>query len=318
MKNLEQTRRDFLRMTGKGVLGAAALTAIPAIMKPAFGEAASDVTAPAYPWAYVQVDKEAVMKHAYESFYKQGGCCAGVVCGILDTMAADHGYPYNQINGAMFADGAGGYGAGSLCGSLGGACAVIGLFCTADDARAIRDELFTWYKAEPFPGYQPEMESITTVSNSIQCVDSVGIYMKATGYAMGDPGRKARCAGVTAQVAAKTVELLNVHFGLEAAATPTDDAAAAATLGPNEYIGVGKSEIGGDVKVKVTMDGDKIAKIDVLEQHETSGVSDPAFAQIPDAIIAAQSTQVDTVSGATKTSEALIAAVNDALSQVKK
>ena len=42
-----------------------------------------------------------------------------------------------------------------------------------------------------------------------------------------------------------------------------------------------------------------------------------AFEQIPEAIIAAQSTSVDAVSGATKTSEALIAAVNDALSQIK-
>ena len=47
------------------------------------------------------------------------------------------------------------------------------------------------------------------------------------------------------------------------------------------------------------------------------GPFDPAFAQIPEAIIAAQSTSVDAVTGATKTSEALIAAVNDALSQVK-
>ena len=72
------------------------------------------------------------------------------------------------------------------------------------------------------------------------------------------------------------------------------------------------------VKVKVTMDGDKIAKIEVLSHNETAGVSDPAFAAIPDAIIAANSTEIDTITGATKTSEALIAAVNDALSQIQK
>ena len=89
------------------------------------------------------------------------------------------------------------------------------------------------------------------------------------------------------------------------------------TAGENEYIGVGTSEIGGEIKVKVTMDGDKIAKIEVLSHNETAGISDAAFEQIPEAIIAAQSTSVDAVSGATKTSEALIAAVNDALSQIK-
>ena len=89
------------------------------------------------------------------------------------------------------------------------------------------------------------------------------------------------------------------------------------TLGENEYIGVGTSEIGGEIKVKVTMDGDKIAKIEVLSHNETAGISDAAFEQIPEAIIAAQSTSVDAITGATKTSEALIAAVNDALSQIK-
>lgn len=52
------------------------------------------------------------------------------------------------------------------------------------------------------------------------------------------------------------------------------------------------------------MDGDKIAKIDVLSHNETSGISDPAFEQIPAAIIEAQSADVDVVAGATKTPNA--------------
>lgn len=313
MKSIEQTRREFLRAAGKGVLGAAALTAIPSVLKPALAEVAA---APAYPWTYQPVDKDAVQKHTYDCFYSHGGCCAAVVSGILETMAEANGSPYDLIPGQMFANGAGGYGAATLCGSLGGACAVIGLFCEASEARALRDELYTWYKAESFPHYQPEMESVTTVANSIQCSDSVGIYMAATGYAMSDPGRLARCAGLSADVAVKVIELLNVHFGYEAAPVVVA-APAEPELGENEYIGVGNSTIGGEIKVKVTMDGDKIAKIEVLSHNETAGLSDPAFAQIPEAIIAAQSTSVDAVSGATMTSEALIAAVNDALSKVK-
>lgn len=315
MKSIEQTRREFLRAAGKGVVGVAALTAIPSVLKPALAEVAA---APAYPWAYQEVDKEAVQKHTYECFYSHGGCCAAVFSGIMEVFGEKYGAPYNTIPGKMFANGAGGYGAASLCGSLGGACAVIGLFCDVSDARAIRDELYAWYKTENFPKYQPEIESITTVANSVQCADSVGIYMEATGYAMSDPGRLARCAGLSADVAVKTIELLNIHFGLEAAPVVAEPAAEEAAPAENEYIGVGTSEIGGEVKVKVTMDGDKIAKIEVLSHKETPGLSDPAFAQIPEAIIAAQSTTVDAVSGATKTSEALIAAVNDALSQVKK
>ena len=139
--------------------------------------------------------------------------------------------------------------------------------------------------------------------------------MKATGYEMSDPGRLARCAAVTGETAAKAAELLNIHFGFEEA--PAEEPKEEVALGDNEYIGTGVSDIGGDVKVKVTMDGDKIAKIDVLSHNETSGISDPAFEQIPAAIIEAQSADVDVVAGATKTSEALIAAVKDALSQVK-
>jgi hypothetical protein len=99
----------------------------------------------------VQPDKDAVQKHAYEAFYSHGGCCAGAVAGILETMAEQNGYPYNQINARMFATGAGGYGAQTLCGSLGGALAVIGLFCEQKDAAAIRDQLYAWYKDAAFP-----------------------------------------------------------------------------------------------------------------------------------------------------------------------
>ena len=77
-------------------------------------------------------------------------------------------------------------------------------------------------------------------------------------------------------------------------------------------------EIADKYSLVTCLDGDKIAKIEVLSHNETAGVSDPAFAAIPDAIIAANSTEIDTVTGATKTSEALIAAVNDALAQIQK
>ena len=125
--------------------------------------------------------------------------------------------------------------------------------------------------------------------------------MKATGYEMGDPGRLARCAAVTGETAAKAVELLNIHFGFEEA--PAGKSRRPRPRSATKYVGTGVSEIGGEVKVKVTMDGDKIAKIDVLSHSETSGISDPAFEQIPAAIIEKQSADVDVVAGATKTSK---------------
>ena len=145
------SRREFLKLAGKGVLGAAALSTVPAML-PAL---ADGVEAPAWPWAYKKLDKDAVMKHGYECFYSHGGCCAGAVAAVVELLAEEYGYPYNQLNARMFADGAGGYGAATLCGSLGGACAVFGLFCEANEARELRDQLYAWYKDHAFPSYQP-------------------------------------------------------------------------------------------------------------------------------------------------------------------
>lgn len=51
----------------------------------------------------------------------------------------------------------------------------------------------------------------------------------------------------------------------------------------------------------------------VLSHSETLGISDPAIKQIPAAIVAANSADVDIVSGATNTSRGIIAAVKNAM-----
>jgi succinate dehydrogenase/fumarate reductase flavoprotein subunit len=88
------------------------------------------------------------------------------------------------------------------------------------------------------------------------------------------------------------------------------------SLGPNEYIGVG-SGMGGDLVVKVAASGSDITGITFLRINETLGVCDRAIAQVPKAIIDRDTPDVDAVAGATLTSEAIIAAVKDALSKAK-
>ncbi|MGI6687337.1 MAG: flavocytochrome c [Christensenellales bacterium] len=73
------------------------------------------------------------------------------------------------------------------------------------------------------------------------------------------------------------------------------------------------SGMGGIIKVSVTVDGGVIKEIIVNEHKETAGISDTAFETVPQAIIAEQSVMVDTVTGATKTSQAIIDAVKNAL-----
>lgn len=80
----------------------------------------------------------------------------------------------------------------------------------------------------------------------------------------------------------------------------------------NEYIGIGYGI--NRIVVKVTMKGSQIEKINYLELNETPGICDGTLS-IPAKIIESQSLDVDTVSGATRTTQGIVDAVKDALAQ---
>ena len=313
--SINNSRRDFMKkssvMVGTAaVLGAGMLTGCSS--EPQVIE--KEVEVPAYPFPSCEFDLDLAEKVGYEGYF-ENGCCYGVAKALLTQLADKVGAPFTFIPPEMFANGKEGYQAASLCGAMGGALGVFGLLLGPDDARAMTKELNAWYTSTPLPIYQPEGPApVQTVASSINCLDSVSEFMTAAGVEKADPIRKRRCGGVTADVARKAAELLNIHFGFMAA--PVVDEKPADELKENEYIGEADG-FGGPVKVKVTMDGKKIAKIDVLSHGETAGVSDPAFKTIPDAIIAAQSTTIDAASGATISSKAIMAAVENALSKVK-
>ena len=69
----------------------------------------------------------------------------------------------------------------------------------------------------------------------------------------------------------------------------------------------------GDVTVEVVYSDNKIQSVKVTDHQETEGIADGALEQIPTAIVEANTPNVDTVSGATITSEAIINAVIAAL-----
>ena len=79
------------------------------------------------------------------------------------------------------------------------------------------------------------------------------------------------------------------------------------------YYGTGTG-FGGTLKVQVDISGGKIAAIQILENNDGSEYISKA-SSIINAIISGQSTNVDTVSGATYSSVGIIQAVRDALSQ---
>lgn len=71
----------------------------------------------------------------------------------------------------------------------------------------------------------------------------------------------------------------------------------------------------GPVPVTVTVSGGKIASVEVGDNNETPGIGSQAIDALPAAIVAANSADVDAISGATMTSDAIIAGVQECLEQ---
>ena len=92
----------------------------------------------------------------------------------------------------------------------------------------------------------------------------------------------------------------------------------AASAEAGVFTGVGDSDIGGKgaIEVAVTVDENgAVTAIEVTKNGDTAGISDPAVAQIPGLIVEQQTANVDAVAGATKTSDAIMAAVLDAVTK---
>lgn len=86
------------------------------------------------------------------------------------------------------------------------------------------------------------------------------------------------------------------------------------TAGEGEYLGAAEGKKA-PIVVRVSTDGSTIGNVEILEQNETPSIAGDAIQIIPAAIVEANSTEVDIVTGATITSKAIVAAVEDALSK---
>ena len=83
---------------------------------------------------------------------------------------------------------------------------------------------------------------------------------------------------------------------------------------PGTYTGTAKG-FGGDVEVEVEVTENNIESLNVTGDHETENIGTFAVSMLPDKILAAQSVNVDAISGATVTSKAILRALQDALKQ---
>ena len=86
------------------------------------------------------------------------------------------------------------------------------------------------------------------------------------------------------------------------------------TLKDGEYTATVEGQEG-QMTVKTTIADGKISAVEIVEQHETAGVADKAISDLPAAIVAENSVNVDTISGCTLSSGRILDAVTDCLNQ---
>jgi hypothetical protein len=129
-------------------------------------------------------------------------------------MAKEYGAPYSYFPPEMYFNARGGImGWGTTCGALISAIGFIGLFVPKEDQGAIINELMAWYQQASFPMYKPsDMDFEQTVANSTLCHVSVTTFLKKNNVSVNSDEKTERCAGVSADVARKTAELLNAYF----------------------------------------------------------------------------------------------------------
>ena len=82
------------------------------------------------------------------------------------------------------------------------------------------------------------------------------------------------------------------------------------------YTGVGKGN-GGDINVEVKVEGGNVVEVTLVDHHETPGIFEAAEKGVINEVIRTQSTDVDTVSGATNSSNGIKDAIANALEQAK-
>lgn len=98
----------------------------------------------------------------------------------------------------------------------------------------------------------------------------------------------------------------------EDATSTTDATTAGAKFKAGTYEGTAKG-FGGDIVATVKLSDNKIEEITVVGDSETDGIGTVAVETLPALMVEKQTTAVDVVSGATVSSNAIIAAVNSAL-----
>ena len=174
------------------------------------------------PWEYKKLDPNSVAARAYKDFYKNG-CMYATFEAIIGELGDKFGSPYSNFPFDMMKYGEGGVaGWSTLCGTLNGSAAAIGLL--SKNHKKLIDALYRWYEITAMPNidlsllvdkehiYPTPTKVPSTVSNSVLCHVIIAKWLEESGNRLDSPQKKQRCSQTAASVAKKTVELLNAEL----------------------------------------------------------------------------------------------------------
>ncbi len=170
-------------------------------------------------WAYSRIDPAVTGDLAY-NYYQEGSCMYAVFKSVAGQLADKFGEPYSSFPYHMMKYGRSGIGGyGTVCGSLNGAAALIGLLVEGNSIQnTLITGLFRWYEQIALPEFKPstavlDFTPASSVSESTLCHASVTNWVKKTGYRADAGERVERCRRLTADVAIRTAVVLNEFTG---------------------------------------------------------------------------------------------------------
>lgn len=89
------------------------------------------------------------------------------------------------------------------------------------------------------------------------------------------------------------------------------------SVGPNQALGHSDAGMGGEIVTRVTVDdAHNLKNVEILQESESDDVAASALKKLPQEMVKKNTYEVDAVSGASRTSQALRDAVQDALAQL--
>lgn len=249
MESKKLSRKDFLADSSKYAIGA--VIGVAGLDVLAGGKILANNKAASWPFPWVALDPDEARVKAHYYYWNDKDCCAGAFGGILEILKTKLPDPWANIPMEIMLFGRGGGNSwGTLCGSINGGAAMISLVTDKAASGPLINELWGWYCSTNLPTdksnefavqgkflvHKYDNKLVPNISGSPLCHASVSQWCIKAGKKVGDVERKERCARVTGDVAAKTVELLNNYFAksfVSTFITPADNKACQGCHGPN-------------------------------------------------------------------------------------